>query len=288
MPLWNSQKMQKEQLYQQWDYPVVEKIIKYWTENLNSLPSLNKIAESCNLDQSQLEKVFSRWAGAGPEQFLQYLSKEYSKKLLEADCDFAINEQRQAHKLSIHYETIQPEQYRHKGDGLQIDYGFSSSPFGDCIIAASQRGICSLIFEGEAGKENLLESLRADWPKALLKMDNQKSQKLAELIFPPSDGKPGIDLQLHIKDSPFNIKVWEALTLIPRGHLVTYQAIARHIENPKAARAVGTAIGKNPISYLIPCHRVIRKNGDFGNYGGGPARKKAMIAWEACRKSFSF
>jgi AraC family transcriptional regulator, regulatory protein of adaptative response / methylated-DNA-[protein]-cysteine methyltransferase len=278
--------MPEKELSPQWskDYAVVEKIINYWTENPKSVSPLDTIAESFDLSALQFRELFSRWAGTSPERFLQYLSKTYTKKLLDTDYDFGIKEQRQDHKLSIHYEIIPPEEYKHKGEGRQIVYGFSPSPFGDCMIALTQRGICSLMFEGEAGKKNLIERLQAEWPKASLKMDNQKSQKFAEFIFLLSDEKSDTDLHLHIKDSYFNTKVWEALTLIPRGRLVSYQTIARHIRHPGAARAVGTAIGKNPISFVIPCHRVIRKNGEFGNYGGGPARKKAMIAWETGKK----
>jgi AraC family transcriptional regulator, regulatory protein of adaptative response / methylated-DNA-[protein]-cysteine methyltransferase len=281
--------MPEKELSQQWsqDYAFVEKTIHYWTENFRSTPSLDEIAEAVGLSESDLRKLFSRWPGISPEQFLQYLSKAYAKELLnksgklwDIDHDIGSINKRAGNSLFIHYETIGSEEYKAKGEGMEIVYGFSSSPFGDCMIANTQHGICSLLFEGESGKDSLIERLQAEWPKASLKKDDQESRYLAYLLFPLPDNPVSNALHLNIKDSDFNIKVWKALLNIPKGHLISYQDIASYIGHPRAARAVGTAIGNNPVSFVIPCHRVIRKNGDFGNYGGGPARKKAMIAWE--------
>jgi AraC family transcriptional regulator of adaptative response/methylated-DNA-[protein]-cysteine methyltransferase len=277
----------------QWsrDYAVVEKAIRFIEENYGARPSLARIAESVNLSEFHFQRLFSRWVGISPKRFLQYLTKEYAKKLLDesrnildATYDAGLSSPGRLHDLFIQCEAVTPGEYKSKGQGLDIVYGVSPSPFGDCMIARTPRGICALKFVG-SGAGKVEDHLRSQWPRASLKKDDTVIKRLAGLVFPFDGRRTGTPLHLYVRGTNFQIKVWEALTKIPLGSTVTYEDIARHIGLPKAARAVGTAIGKNPIPFLIPCHRVIRKMGEFGNYGEGPDRKKALIGWEAAKKN---
>ena len=278
----------------QWsqDYAVVEKAIRFIEENYEARPSLARIAESVNLSEFHFQRLFSRWVGISPKRFLQYLTKEYAKKLLDesrnildASYDAGLSSPGRLHDLFIQCEAVTPGEYKSKGQGLDIVYGVSPSPFGDCMIARTSRGICALKFVRGHSMEELDGFLRSQWPRASLKKDDTVIKRLAGLVFPFDGRRTGTPLHLYVRGTNFQIKVWEALSKIPLGSTVTYEDIARHIGLPKAARAVGTAIGKNPIPFIIPCHRVIRKMGEFGNYGEGPDRKKALIGWEAAKKN---
>ena len=278
----------------QWsrDYEIVEKAIHFIEENYEARPSLAHIAESVNLSEFHFQRLFSRWVGISPKRFLQYLTKEYAKKLLDesrnlldATYDAGLSSPGRLHDLFIRCEAVTPGEYKSKGQGLDIVYGVSPSPFGDCMIARTPRGICALKFVMGRSMKELEDFLRLQWPMASLKMDNPAIKTLARSVFPFDDQWAAAPLHLYVRGTNFQIKVWEALAKIPLGNTVTYEDIARHIGLPKAARAVGTAIGKNPIPFLIPCHRVIRKMGEFGNYGEGPDRKKALIGWEAAKKN---
>lgn len=278
----------------QWsqDYAVVEKAIRFIEENYGARPSLARIAESVNLSEFHFQRLFSRWVGISPKRFLQYLTKEYAKKLLDesrnlldATYDAGLSSPGRLHDLFIQCEAVTPGEYKSRGMGLEIVYGVSPSPFGDCMIAHTSRGICALKFVRGNTIKGLEDHLLSQWPKASLKMDHKAIKNLAGLVFPFNDQSAGAPLHLYVRGTNFQIKVWEALTKIPLGSTVTYEDIARHIGLPKATRAVGTAIGKNPIPFLIPCHRVIRKMGESGNYGEGRDRKKALIGWEAAKKN---
>ena len=273
------------------DYTIVEKAIQYIEANHGAQPSLASIASSVNLSEFHFQKLFSRWVGISPKRFLQFLTKEYAKKLLDdsrnlldVTYDTGLSSPGRLHDLFIHCEAVTPGEYKSKGMGLDIIYGFSNSPFGACMIANTRRGICALKFARDRTQREIFLWLQQQWPKAILTLDNNAIQTLSRSVFSFENQQVRAPLHLYIKGTNFQIKVWEALTRIPFGKAVTYQDIARHIGLPGANRAVGTAIGKNPIPFLIPCHRVIRKMGEFGNYGEGRARKKALIGWEAARK----
>jgi len=283
-----------KEIARQWsqDYEIVEKAIRFIEENYDSRPSLSAIASSAGLSEFHFQKLFSRWVGISPKRFLQYLTKEYAKKLLDesknlldATYDAGLSSPGRLHDLFIRCEAVTPGEYKSRGMGLEIVYGVSPSPFGDCMIAKTSRGICALKFVRENTMKDLEDHLLSQWPRASLKMDHTAIKSLAGLVFPFNDQVISAPLHLYVKGTNFQIKVWEALTKIPLGSTVTYEDIARHIGRPKATRAVGTAIGKNPIPFLIPCHRVIRKMGEFGNYGEGRDRKKALIGWEAAKKN---
>jgi AraC family transcriptional regulator of adaptative response/methylated-DNA-[protein]-cysteine methyltransferase len=270
------------------DYQRVETAIDFLERNRHRQPSLDEIAAAVGLSSTHFQRLFSRWVGISPKRFLQYLTKEYAKKLiagsanlLDAALDSGLSGTGRLHDLFVSCEAVTPGQYRRRGDGLEITYGFHASPFGDCLLGVTGKGICWLGFVRDGREKDILDDLGRHWQNASLVHDPNRTAPLMDRIFAlPEPGKPS-PLHLYVKGTNFQIKVWEALLKIPLGDVVTYQDIAQHVGLPKAARAVGNALGDNPISFLIPCHRVIRKMGSFGYYGGGPSRKKAMIGWEA-------
>lgn len=278
---------------EQWnkDYSLVERAIEYIEVHRDQQPSLRKIADSLNLSEFHFQRIFSRWVGISPKRFLQYLTKEYAKtlldesrNLLDVTYDTGLSSPGRLHDLFIHCEAVTPGEYKTRGSGLKITSGFTASPFGTCLIAHTHRGICALKFVRDNNTEALIQWLRNQWPKATFIQDNESAEMLARSVFPFDGQSEQAPLHLFIKGTNFQIKVWEALTHIPFGQAVSYQDIAGFIGHPKASRAVGTAIGQNPIPFLIPCHRVIRRMGEFGNYGEGKSRKKAIIGWEAATK----
>jgi AraC family transcriptional regulator of adaptative response/methylated-DNA-[protein]-cysteine methyltransferase len=271
------------------DYTRVEQAIHFLEANFRRQPSLEELAESAGLSEFHFQRLFSRWVGISPKRFLQFLTKEYAKKLLEGSQDVlgvayesGLSGTGRLHDLFVNCEAMTPGEYKARGEGMRISYGFHPSPFGECMIAVTERGICGLRFVKEAGRGSLVSSLREAWPRALLREDPEGTRGAAQSVFSFSAGLAPAPLHLFVKGTNFQIKVWEALLRIPLGRAVTYEDIARHIGMPGASRAVGNAVGANPIPFLIPCHRVIRKMGEFGNYGEGPERKKAILAWEAC------
>jgi len=273
------------------DYQRVETAIKFLEENFDRQPSLAEIAESVNLSEYHFQRLFSRWVGISPKRFLQYLTKEYAKKLIEnssnildATYDSGLSSSGRLHDLFVNCEAITPGKYKAKGRGVKITYGVHPSVFGDCLIATTERGICHLEFVSAGKKDDLVNRLQDKWPNASLKSSPKRTRPLVDRVFDFSTNQEPAPLHLYVRGTNFQIKVWEALLLIPLSSAVTYEDIARQIGMPRAARAVGNAVGQNPISFLIPCHRVIRKMGVFGNYGGGPARKKAILGWEATLK----
>jgi AraC family transcriptional regulator, regulatory protein of adaptative response / methylated-DNA-[protein]-cysteine methyltransferase len=274
------------------DYAIIEKAIEFIDAHREAHPSLGSIAAAVNLSEFHFQRLFSRWVGISPKRFLQFLTKEHAKtllrqsgNLLDATYEAGLSGPGRLHDLFVHCEAVTPGDYKNKGKGLKIRYGLAFSPFGECMIASTDRGICALGFLREDTGARKVQLLRNQWPDAELVEDGAHIDALARRIFPAAIESSAAPLHLHVKGTNFQIKVWEALLAVPFGAAVTYQAIADAVGNPGATRAVGTAIGKNPVAYLIPCHRVIRKMGDFGNYAGGRARKMALIGWESARRS---
>jgi AraC family transcriptional regulator of adaptative response/methylated-DNA-[protein]-cysteine methyltransferase len=272
------------------DYRRVEKAIRFLEKNFPRHPSLAEVAAAGNLSEYHFQRLFSRWVGISPKRFLQYLTKEYAKKLLEnstniLDVAYAsgLSGAGRLHDLFVTCEAVTPGQYKSGGAGLSIAYGFHPSPFGPCLLAVTDRGICGLSFVQDDAPKALIETLRQRWPEALLRREPERTAALVPQIFAASPDLRPAPLHVYVRGTNFQIRVWEALLKIPLGKAVTYEDIARHIGLPRAARAVGNAVGRNPVPFLIPCHRVIRKVGDFGNYGEGPARKKAILGWEAAK-----
>ena len=271
------------------DYARVEKAIRFIESEALRQPSLAEIAESVNLSEFHFQRLFSRWVGISPKRFLQFLTKEYARKLLEDSRDVlsvtyesGLSSPGRLHELFVTCEAVTPGEVKTRGEGLTIDYGFHPSPFGRCLIARTDRGICGLSFVQEEAPEALLaRNLRARWPGARVVENTGAAAGLVNQIFAVPRGHEPAPLHLFVRGTNFQIQVWQALVRIPFGKVVTYEDVARHIGMPGASRAVGNAVGRNPIPFLIPCHRVIRKLGEFGNYGEGPERKKAILGWEA-------
>lgn len=273
-------------------YQLIEQAIRYIEANLQRQPELEEIASAVGLSEYHFQRIFTRWAGISPKRFLQFLTREQAKEwldrsenLLEATHRVGLSSLGRLHDLFVNTEAVTPGEYKTRGAGLTIRYGIHPTPFGKCLIAATERGICHLGFvDGSEG--SAIDSLVADWKQASMIEDYKTTAPLIPRIFSgPKPDSPGLDrldppLTLYLRGTNFQIKVWEALLGIPAGAVTTYERLAAQIGKPKAVRAIGTAVGDNPIAYLIPCHRVIRKSGDFGNYMYGTARKKAILARE--------
>lgn len=270
------------------DYGRVESAIRFIEGEALRQPSLAEIAEAAGLSEFHFQRLFSRWVGISPKRFLQFLTKEYARRLLvesrdvlSVTYDAGLSSPGRLHELFVTCEAVTPGEVKSRGEGLTIEYGFHPSPFGRCLVAVTDRGICGLSFVQEGPEESLVHNLRARWPGARVELDPSSTGPLAQRIFTfDAHSEPG-PLHLFVRGTNFQIQVWEALIRIPLGKAVTYEDVARHIGMPNAQRAVGGAVGHNPIPFLIPCHRVIRKMGEFGNYGEGPQRKKAILGWEA-------
>jgi AraC family transcriptional regulator of adaptative response/methylated-DNA-[protein]-cysteine methyltransferase len=265
-------------------YQLIEQAIQYIETNVHRQPELDEIASAIGLSEYHFQRLFTRWAGISPKRFMQFLTKEHAKdllarseNLLETTHQVGLSSLGRLHDLFVNTEAVTPGEYKSNGAGLTIHYGLHLTPFGKCLIAATERGVCHLSFV-ETSEGNAIDTLVADWNQAKMIEDYRTTAPLIDRIF--STPTPDIPLKLHLRGTNFQIKVWEALLHIPTGSLTTYEQIAAQIGNPNALRAVGTAVGHNPIAVLIPCHRVIRKSGDFGNYRYGPARKKALLAKE--------
>ena len=274
------------------DYDRIEKAIKFIEKNVSFQPDLKDIADHIGLSEYHFQRLFGRWVGISPKRFLQFLTKEYAKQLLENSVNLldvtyeaGLSSPGRLHDLFVTCEAVTPGEYKSKGEGITIKYGFHPSPFGECLLATTARGVCGFFFVKNRDRKDPLSELRYFWKNADLVEDPRASQELVERIFNPSFADISTPLHLILAGTNFQIKVWEALIKIPFGAAVSYEDIAVRVGIPGATRAVGSAVGKNPVSFIIPCHRVIRKTADFGNYGGGTARKKAIIGWEAAHLS---
>jgi AraC family transcriptional regulator of adaptative response/methylated-DNA-[protein]-cysteine methyltransferase len=267
------------------DYVLIEQAIEYVEIHAQRQPELGEIASAVGLSEFHFQRVFTRWAGISPKRFLQFITKENAKhwldrseNLLDTTYQVGLSSLGRLHDLFVTTEAVTPGQYKSRGSGLSIRYGLHPTPFGECLIGLTDRGICHLSFvqdtEGDA-----IDSLVAEWQHAEMVEDYDATAPLVEPIFDLSR-RTGNPLHVHLRGTNFQIKVWEALLRIPLGRVSTYGQIAAEIGQPTATRAVGTAVGHNPIAVLIPCHRVIRSLGEFGNYRYGATRKKALLAHE--------
>ena len=274
------------------DYERIEKAIQFLANNFHSQPNLKEIAGNIHVSEYHFQRLFSRWVGISPKRFLQFLTKEYAKTLLEKSINLldvtyqsGLTSPGRLHDLFVSCEAVTPGEYKARGKGLEIAYGYHATPFGECLLAKTGRGICGLSFVQDNDRQPIFASLEDRWQNATLIEDPDVTLPCVEQIFNPSQGQKSTRLHLVLSGTNFQIKVWEALIKIPMGAVVSYEDVAAHIGMPKAARAVGNAVGSNPISFVIPCHRVIKKTAEFGNYGGGVARKLAILGWEAVRSN---
>ena len=268
------------------DYRRVEQAIRFLEANYLDQPELEEVAASIGLSEYHFQRLFTRWVGISPKRFLQYLTKEHAKHLLRRSGDLleaayasGLSGPGRLHDLFVSTEAVTPGEYKQSGAGLEIRYGFHPTPFGLCLIALTTRGVCGLSFVEPGAQDLALVQMRARWRNAAFIHDQVGTQPVVAQIFRPA-GQPAGPMALYLNGTNFQIKVWEALLRIPSGSVVTYADIALAIGMPDAARAVGTAVGSNPIAVIIPCHRVIRKDGSYGEYHYGSARKKAILGWE--------
>ncbi len=282
-------------------YQQIAQAIEHLTTNFREQPSLADLAERVNLSEFHFQRLFTEWAGVSPKKFSQYLTLEHAKQqlrngvpLTEAAYDAGLSGTGRLHDLFVSIEGITPGQFKQAGSGLRLVYGVFDSPFGPYVLGAIK--VAAVVVTPVADKITVLHFLSegenpeaimtATWPEVLLRNAPSEVQFLADQVFPvlgESSSSPAQPLPILLRGSAFQLKVWEALLKIPEGRLASYDQIADAIGQPTASRAVGTAIGSNPIGYLIPCHRVIKKTGLFGGYRWGVARKQAMLGWEAAR-----
>ena len=269
------------------DYLRIEQAITYLENHYKDQPSLEEIAANIGLSEFHFQRVFTRWAGVSPKRFLQFLTKEgakdllnQSENLLDTTHQVGLSSLGRLHDLFVTTEAVTPGEYKSRGEGVTIRYGIHLTPFGKCLIGLTERGICHLGFV-QTSEGDAIDNLVSDWKEARMIEDYRATAALVEPIFDLRYNTRIKPLTLHLRGTNFQLKVWEALLAIPAGSVTTYEGIASRIGKPAATRAVGTAVGHNPIAVLIPCHRVIRKVGEFGNYRYGPLRKKALLAYEA-------
>ncbi len=266
------------------DYLRIEQAILYLEQHYKDQPNLEEVAANIGLSEYHFQRLFTRWAGVSPKRFLQFLTKEGAKELLDKSenlldttNEVGLSSLGRLHDLFVTTEAVSPGEYKSRGEGVTIRYGLHASPFGKCLIAVTERGICHLGFV-QTSEGDAIDNFVAEWKNARMIEDHRTTAPLIEPIFNLDyHGKP---LNIHLRGTNFQLKVWEALLQIPTGAVTTYEGLAERIGQPTASRAVGTAVGHNPIAVLIPCHRVIRKVGEFGNYRYGASRKKALLARE--------
>jgi AraC family transcriptional regulator of adaptative response/methylated-DNA-[protein]-cysteine methyltransferase len=270
------------------DYQRIEKAIHFLAQNYHQQPSLGDVARRVNLSEYHFQRLFRRWAGISPKRLVQFLTLGHAKKVLEdsrsvldAAYDAGLSGPSRLHDLFVSVEAMTPGEFKAKGAGLKINFGFHPSPFGECLLAVTERGICGLGFLGQGGRRQALEDFKRRWPAAEFQQNLKKTRNAVARIFSRKKGNGRNPVELLLMGTNFQVKVWEALLRIPPGSMVCYEDLARWLGKPSAARAVGSAVGRNPISFLIPCHRAIRKMGITGDYHWGAARKRAMLAWEA-------
>lgn len=263
----------------------IAQAIEYIQQNFKDQPHLDEVAAHVHLSSAHFQRLFTEWAGTSPKKFLQYISLEHAKSMLKHDqsildatFETGLSSTSRLHDLFIQIEGMTPAEYKHGGENLTINYQYVETIFGEAMIASTTKGICFMAFI-----ENRMEAYKTlieQFPNAKFIEQSDDLQQNALNIF---SAKP-LDLpqiKLHLKGTDFQLKVWECLLKIPMGKLSNYGEIAKYIETPKASRAVGTAIGNNPVAFLIPCHRVIQSTGVLGEYHWGKTRKMAMIGWEA-------
>ncbi|TGM05589.1 methylated-DNA--[protein]-cysteine S-methyltransferase [Leptospira barantonii] len=270
-------------------YKKISNAIQFIRQHALSQPELDEIAQSVNLSPFHFQRLFTEWAGVSPKQFLQYLTLQSAKSILnkpqttlfDAAYETGLSGTGRLHDLFVKIEGMTPGEFKNGGEKLKIRYSFQKSVFGDYLIASTEKGICNLFFY-DISKERIVSELKEQWNQAELVLQFDENQERVVKFFDQTSTKKE-KIRLHLKGTDFQIKVWEALLKIPEGRLSSYWDIADSIGQESASRAVGTAIGKNPIGYLIPCHRVIKSTGGIGEYRWGSERKIAMIGWEASR-----
>jgi AraC family transcriptional regulator of adaptative response/methylated-DNA-[protein]-cysteine methyltransferase len=274
------------------DYAVVQRAIAFMSQNWRSQPEIEAIADASGVTPDELHHLFRRWAGLTPKAFLQALTIDSARALLrdsasvlDAAYEVGLSGPGRLHDLFVAHEAMSPGEWKAGGEGLTLRYGFHPSPFGTALLIASDRGLSGLAFADAGGGKAALADMTRRWPKAAYVEDSAFTAPLAQRIFDPSRWHAEQPLRIVLIGTDFEVRVWETLLRIPMGRAATYSDIATSIGADKAARAVGAAVGKNPISFVVPCHRVLGKSGALTGYHWGLTRKRAMLGWEAGRVS---
>jgi AraC family transcriptional regulator of adaptative response/methylated-DNA-[protein]-cysteine methyltransferase len=270
------------------DYDVVRRAIAHIRGNWRQQPDIETIAEAAKVTPTELHHLFRRWAGLTPKAFLQALTLDHARKLLrdsasvlDATYEVGLSGPGRLHDLFVTHEAMSPGEWKAGGEGLTLRYGFHPCPFGTALVIVAPRGLAGLAL-ADPGEENLaLSDMQSRWPRATYVEDTEGTAPVAARIFDPKLWRPDQPLRVVFIGTDFEVRVWETLLKIPMGRFTTYSDIARTIDKPKAARAVGAAVGKNPVCFVVPCHRVIGKSGELTGYHWGLTRKRAMLGWEA-------
>jgi AraC family transcriptional regulator of adaptative response/methylated-DNA-[protein]-cysteine methyltransferase len=270
------------------DYDIVRRAIAHIRGHWRAQPEIEEIAEAAGVSASELHHLFRRWAGLTPKAFLQALTLDHARALLrssasvlDASYEVGLSGPGRLHDLFVTHEAMSPGEWKSGGEGLTVAYGFHPSPFGTALVMATGRGLCGLAFADPGKEKAALVDMRRRWPKATYVEDAARTAPLAQRIFDRKLWRPTRPLRVVLIGTDFEVRVWETLLRIPLGRATTYSDIAGSLGRPAAARAVGAAVGKNPVSFVVPCHRVIGKSGELTGYHWGLTRKRAMLGWEA-------
>jgi AraC family transcriptional regulator of adaptative response/methylated-DNA-[protein]-cysteine methyltransferase len=270
------------------DYEIVRQAIAFVSENFRDQPEVDAVAHAAGTDARALTELFRRWCGLTPKDFLAAVTLDHARRILreapnvlDASYELGLSGAGRLHDLFVVHEAMSPGQWKSGGSGLNIIYGFHSSPFGTALVMATERGMCGLAFADAGEEAAALEDMLSRWPNARFTQDMTQTAPVARRIFDSSQWQADTPLRIVLIGTDFEVRVWETLLSIPLGQATTYSEIARKVSTEKAARAVGAAVGKNPISFVVPCHRVLGKSGALTGYHWGLTRKRAMLGWEA-------
>jgi AraC family transcriptional regulator of adaptative response/methylated-DNA-[protein]-cysteine methyltransferase len=272
------------------DYAVVRRAIAFISEHWRAQPEIDEIAAAVGTTTADLHHVFRRWAGLTPKAFLQAITLDNARRLLrssasvlDAAYEVGLSGPGRLHDLFVTHEAMSPGEWKSGGEGLSVAYGFHPSPFGSALVMTTERGLAGLAFADPGEEEAALDDMRGRWAKARYSEDKERTGAIARRIFDPTLWRPERPLRVVLIGTDFEVRVWETLLGIPMGRATTYSDIAAKLGKPTASRAVGAAVGKNPVSFVVPCHRVMGKSGDLTGYHWGITRKRAMLGWEAGR-----
>ncbi len=279
---------QPSQTLQPQDYELVRGTIEFLSDHWRDQPTLEEIASHAGMSPTHYQKVFTRWAGISPKQFIQAITLDRARQLLrdsasvlDATYEVGLSGPGRLHDLFVTHEAMTPGVYKAKGEGVEITYDFHPSPFGRALVMVTEHGLAGLAFADEGGETAALDDMMSRWPRATYRRDAAATGRFAERIFHPELWQEDQPLRVVLIGTDFEIRVWETLLRIPVGRATTYSNIAGHLGKPSAARAVGSAVGRNPISFVVPCHRVLGKSGNLCGYHWGLTRKQAILGWEA-------
>jgi AraC family transcriptional regulator of adaptative response/methylated-DNA-[protein]-cysteine methyltransferase len=272
------------------DYGRIEKAIGFLQSHFLEQPDLAAAAREVHLSEYHFQRVFTKWAGISPKRFVQFLTVEHAKRqladskaVLETAMDSGLSGPGRLHDLFVSVEAVTPGDFKRRGAGLQVEYGFHATRFGSCLLGVTKLGVCWLSFTDGANRESAARDMREYWSGAAFLEKPDATSAVARRIFSGLDAREGGSVGVLLAGTNFQIRVWRALLDIPQGRVVSYEDLGARVGAPRASRAIGAAVGQNPISYLIPCHRVIRKSGALGGYRWGEPRKRAILGWESAQ-----